>query len=214
MTPITIATLLFSLLASVSANAQPAMPAAKRICMDVAHQQKFWHDPADMAGMDVKMIERVKYMTAELTKTATAVNASLSYLEKEITPKDVEGCDLLFIHIPSARYTPGEVSAISNRISKRRFAVPGDGSGHVVDAGADQRERSDSSVWHPVRRRESRFTGGRPYQSGPPDRQGLENLLSRRQDGHRWHAVRLQRPIGCQSVRHVQRGRERWEGSS
>ena len=79
MTPITIATLLFSLLASVSANAQPAMPAAKRICMDVAHDQKFWHDPADMAGMDVKMIERVKYMTAELTKTATAVSASLSY---------------------------------------------------------------------------------------------------------------------------------------
>lgn len=31
-------------------------------------------------------------MTAELTKTATAVNASLSYVEKEITPKDVEGC--------------------------------------------------------------------------------------------------------------------------
>ena len=118
MTPITIATLLFSLLASVSANAQPAMPAAKRICIDVAHQQKFWHDPADMAGMDVKMIERVKYMTAELTKTATAANASLSYLEKEITPKDVEGCNLVFIHIPSARYTPGEVSAISSRISK------------------------------------------------------------------------------------------------
>jgi len=86
--------------------------------MDVAHEQKFWHDPADMAGMDVKMIERVKYMTAELTKTATAVNASLSYLEKEITPKDVDGCDLVFIHIPSARYTPGEVSAISSRISK------------------------------------------------------------------------------------------------
>jgi hypothetical protein len=117
MKPIAFSTLLFSLLASICANAQTPTPAAKHICMDVAHQQKFWHDPADMAGTDVKMIERVKYMTAELTKTASAANASLSYLKKEITPKDLEPCDLLFIHIPSAKYTPGEVSAISKRIA-------------------------------------------------------------------------------------------------
>ena len=53
--------------------------------------------PADR--IDTKLIERVKYMTAELTKTATAVNASLSYLKNEITPRDLEGCDLVFIHI-------------------------------------------------------------------------------------------------------------------
>lgn len=109
-------TLLFSLLSCIQTNAQT--PTAKsRICMDVAHQQRFWNDPADMAGKDQKRIERVKYMTGELTKTATAVNASLSYLKKEITPKDLEGCDLLFIHIPSAKYTPGEVSAISKSIA-------------------------------------------------------------------------------------------------
>lgn len=85
--------------------------------MDVAHQQKFWHDPSDMAGMDVRMIERVKYMTGEFTKTASAVNASLSYLKKEVTPMDLEGCDLVFIHIPSAKYTPNEVSAISKHIA-------------------------------------------------------------------------------------------------
>ena len=34
--------------------------------MDVGHQQRFWRDPADMPGMDVKMIERVKHMTGEL----------------------------------------------------------------------------------------------------------------------------------------------------
>ena len=67
--------------------------------------------------MDVKMIERVKYMTGELVKTATSVNASLSYLKTEVIPKDLEGCDLLFIHIPSAKYTPGEVSAISKHIA-------------------------------------------------------------------------------------------------
>jgi hypothetical protein len=85
--------------------------------MDVAHQQKFWNDPAAMAGMDPKLIERVKYMTGELVKTATSVGASLSYLKKEIGPKDLEGCDLLFNHIPSAKYSPGEVSAVSKYIA-------------------------------------------------------------------------------------------------
>jgi hypothetical protein len=106
-----------SVLAAVCANAQTPRPAKSRICMDVAHEQKFWRDPADTAGIDVKVIERVKYMTAEFAKTATAVNASLSYLKKEITPKDLEGCDLLFIHIPSVKYTPGEVNAISKSIA-------------------------------------------------------------------------------------------------
>jgi len=110
-------TLSFSLSAGICANAQTPTPAKNRICLDVAHKQRFWNDPADMPGMDAKVVERVKYMTGELTKTATSVDASLSYLKKEITPKDLEGCDLLFIHIPSAKYTPGEVSAISKSIA-------------------------------------------------------------------------------------------------
>lgn len=117
MNPITLFTLLFSLLAGVSANAQTPAPGKNRICMDVAHQQRFWRDPADMPGMDAKMIERVKYMTGEFVKTATAVGASLSYLKKEVTTKDLEGCDLVFIHIPSAKYTPGEVSAITKYLT-------------------------------------------------------------------------------------------------
>jgi hypothetical protein len=117
MKPIPLFTLLFSLLAGICANAQTPAPAKYRICMDVAHQQRFWHDPADMAGMDVKLIERVKYMTAEFAKTAASVNASQSYLKKEVKPKDLERCDLLFIHIPSAKYTLGEVTAISKYIA-------------------------------------------------------------------------------------------------
>jgi hypothetical protein len=116
MNRITLFTLL-SLLAAMCANAQTSAPAKNRICMDVAHQQKFWHDPADMPGTDVKFIERVKYMTGEFVKTAASVDASLSYLKKEVTPKDLEGCDLLFIHIPSAKYTSAEVSAISKYIA-------------------------------------------------------------------------------------------------
>jgi hypothetical protein len=110
-------TLLFSVLTGVSAHAQTGTLAKHRICMDVAHQQKFWNDPADMSGMDVRIIDRVKYMTGELTKTAASVDASLSYLKKEITPGDLKGCNLLFIHIPSAKYTPGEVSAISKYVA-------------------------------------------------------------------------------------------------
>jgi hypothetical protein len=117
MKPITLFALLFSLAADFSAHAQAATAATDRICMDVAHQPRFWRDPSDMTGMDVKMIERVKYMTAELVKTATSAGASLSYLKKEVQPKDLEGCDLVFIHIPSSKYTPGEVSAITSYIT-------------------------------------------------------------------------------------------------
>jgi hypothetical protein len=111
------ATLLFSLLTAISANAQTPAKAKYRICMDVGHQQKFWNDPADMAGMDAKLIERVKYMTGELVRTATSVDASLSYLKREIASKDLESCNLLFIHIPSAKYSAGEVSAVSKYIA-------------------------------------------------------------------------------------------------
>ena len=80
----------FSILATVCANAQTPTPAKSR---DVGHEQKFWRDPADAAGMDVKGIERVKYMTAEFAKSATAVNASLSYLKKRIPVPGVHaGC--------------------------------------------------------------------------------------------------------------------------
>jgi hypothetical protein len=117
MKPIVLFTFLFSLCAGICANAQTPTPAKYRICMDIAHQQKFWHDPADMAGMDAKFIERVKYMTGEFVKTATSVDARLSYLKTDITAKGLEGCDLLFIHIPSAKYTPGEASAISKYLA-------------------------------------------------------------------------------------------------
>ena len=62
MKSITLLTLVFSfsILATVCANAQTPTPAKSRICMDVGHEQKFWRDPADTAGMDVKGIERVK----------------------------------------------------------------------------------------------------------------------------------------------------------
>ncbi len=117
MKPITLFAVPFSLFVSVCAHAQTPAPATHRICMDVAHEQKFWHDPTDMPGADAKFVERMKYMTGEFEKTAASVEASLSYLKKEVTAKDLEGCNLLFIHIPSVKYTPGEVSAISKYVA-------------------------------------------------------------------------------------------------
>lgn len=114
MKTITLFSLVFSLWAGVCAHAQTPAPPKHRICIDVAHQQRFWADPADV---DEKRVARAKYMTGEMLKTAAAVDASLSYLKKDITPEGLKGCDLLFIHIPSAKYTSSEVGAITKHIA-------------------------------------------------------------------------------------------------
>jgi hypothetical protein len=116
MKPIALFTVLFSLSAALSAHAQ-GVAARNRICMDVAHKPIFWGDPADMPGVAAPRIERVKYMTGELTKTAATVDASLSYLKTEITPDSLKGCDLVFIHIPSGKYTAAEASALSTHVA-------------------------------------------------------------------------------------------------
>jgi hypothetical protein len=85
----------------------------KKIYMDIGHKQKFWNDPAAMSGQDEKQVKRVKYMTDQLLKTCSTLNAGLSYLKSEIKPENFSDCSLLFIHIPSARYTAAEVEAIT-----------------------------------------------------------------------------------------------------
>ncbi len=106
---VTLVAFLCSLFSGLCAQAQTSAAATHRICLDVAHQQKFWADPADV---DEQRAGRVKYMTGEMAKTAAAVNGSLAYLKKEFAPADLKGCRLLFIHIPSAKYTAAEVDAI------------------------------------------------------------------------------------------------------
>ena len=89
----------------------------KKIYMDLAHGERFWNDPSDMKGQDENLVKRVEYMTGQILKTASSVNAELLYLKDEITQKDLFGCDLLFIHIPSTKYTPGEVKAIDDYLN-------------------------------------------------------------------------------------------------
>ena len=84
----------------------------QKIYMDIAHGQKFWNDPEDMKGQDENWINRVKYMTNQILKTASSVNAELFYLKDKIKPENLSDCDLLFIHIPSSKYSIDEIQAI------------------------------------------------------------------------------------------------------
>jgi hypothetical protein len=96
----------------------PQTPSKKKIYMDLAHGQKFWNDPAAMvqgAGSDQG---RAKYMTEQLVKTASAVHAELFYIKSEIKPQDLADCNLFFVHIPSSKYTPGEIKAITQYLKK------------------------------------------------------------------------------------------------
>ena len=115
---IRLATFLFCIFFGGYATSQNTKQTKYRICMDVAHKQRFWNDPARMAGMNPDFIDRVNYMTSEFVKTATSVNAELAYLKDEIKPADLAQCDVVFIHTPSAQYSPGEVEAITKFLNK------------------------------------------------------------------------------------------------
>ena len=107
-------TFIFLLLLTIYAakvNAQ-APAANKPILIDIAHGQRFWNDPARMEGMNADMIERIKYMTGEIKKSAASVNREITYVTGEIKASDLSNSDLLFVHIPSSKYSANEVNAI------------------------------------------------------------------------------------------------------
>jgi hypothetical protein len=54
-------TLPLSLILALTLVIQPGCMSAqsKKVLIDVAHGQRFWNDPADMAGQDQQFIERV-----------------------------------------------------------------------------------------------------------------------------------------------------------
>ena len=90
----------------------------KKIYMDLAHGQKFWNDPTGMVSGAGNNLGRVKYMTDQFVTTASSVGAELFYLKSEIKPTDLSHCDLLYIHIPSSKYAPGEIEAITLYLDK------------------------------------------------------------------------------------------------
>lgn len=99
-------------------NSLLAQSGGKKILVDVSHGQKFWNDPADMVGKDAAFIDRVKYMTDQITQTAASANATIGYIKGKIKPEDLAACNLLFIHIPSSKYDASEVDAIKKYIEK------------------------------------------------------------------------------------------------
>lgn len=84
----------------------------RNIVVDVAHGQRFYDDPATTKGNEVSPVERVKYMAGELEKNASSLNAQVRYQKTRFTSEDLAKCDLLFIHIPSAKYSSEEIKAI------------------------------------------------------------------------------------------------------
>lgn len=83
------------------------------ISVDAVHDQIFWADPANTANMPANRADRVRYLASQLQRNAAAVSAELVFLNEEIKPEDLNGSDLLFIHVPSAPYTENEVQAIT-----------------------------------------------------------------------------------------------------
>lgn len=84
----------------------------KKILVDVVHGQKFYSDPADRISTELVPTDRLTYMTGELMKNAAAHNAEIAYLKTPITTDALSEGDLLFIHVPSKKYTADECEAI------------------------------------------------------------------------------------------------------
>jgi hypothetical protein len=95
-----------------------ALAQKKKILVDVAHGQKFYSDPADKISSDLVPTDRLTYMTGELSKNATAHNAELAYQKTPITLDALSKSDLLFIHVPSKKYSADECKAIGQYIAK------------------------------------------------------------------------------------------------
>lgn len=90
----------------------------KKILVDVAHGQKFYSDPADKISTELVPTQRLEYMTGELTKNAAAHNAEINYLKTSITTNALSKTDLLFIHIPSIKYSVDECKAIKQYLER------------------------------------------------------------------------------------------------
>src|SRR5687768_16993928 len=101
--------ILLALLAMIAIDLPAQSKTSKRkVLVDVNHGQKFYHDPTDMPGADPQFVSRVKYMTGEIQKNAAQFDREMGFLKTTITAESLAGCDILFIHMPSTKFTPDE----------------------------------------------------------------------------------------------------------
>ena len=82
------------------------------IAVDVAHDQLFWGDPSDTLGMPASPPDRMRFLASKLRESAQPLNAEVVFLSEEIGASSLSGIDLLFIHVPSSRYSESEVAAV------------------------------------------------------------------------------------------------------
>ena len=112
--PITYAFVAASLICfSPAASAQK-----KKILVDVAHGQRFYSDPADRISTELVPTDRLNYMTGELKKNAAAHSAEVAFLKTPITAEALSKSDLLFIHVPSKKYSADECKTIRQYVEK------------------------------------------------------------------------------------------------
>jgi hypothetical protein len=64
------------------------------------------------------MVQRIKYMTGEVSRNAAALNAETRFQKGKISKEGLANCDLLFIHMPSSKYDAAEVQAIQQYLKK------------------------------------------------------------------------------------------------
>ena len=110
----------FILIAFVHINSAYAQSTAakKKILVDVAHGQRFWHDPNDMPGKDTALIARAKYMAGELTKNASALKATIAYQKTRFTPASLKDVDVLFLQGAGGRFDENETAAIRDFVQR------------------------------------------------------------------------------------------------
>lgn len=108
-----ISTIVLFLLISLQTVYSQQMDMPDRIiAVDVAHNQIFWGDPNKTEAFDENRAERVQYLSSQLQANANTVNSAQYFLHDEITAADLSKTGLLFIHVPSSKYSKNEVEAI------------------------------------------------------------------------------------------------------
>jgi hypothetical protein len=90
----------------------------KKILIDVAHGQKFYSDPTDQISTELVPTQRLQYMTGGLTKNAASHGATIAYLKTPVTAEALSNTDLLFIQVPSVKYSADECKAIRQYLEK------------------------------------------------------------------------------------------------
>lgn len=112
---------LWALMSAQLACAQSTnAPTEHRIAVDVAHGQVFWGDPAAPVATPVSNADRMRFLASKLQENARSLNAELVYLNDELGASSLRDVDVLFIHVPTARYTESEVEAVKAFLARGR----------------------------------------------------------------------------------------------